>query len=93
MILMYAPERRSEKVKLGLIDVPENWQASGPGIQASERMDRARIFASTFESYDALTDAPIEAGKLKSSNWKAWYLTFGWWCTATTGRKSRLRAT
>lgn len=65
MILMYAPERRSEKVKLGLIDVPENWQASGPGIQASERMDRARIFASTFESYDALTDAPIEAGKIE----------------------------
>jgi predicted metalloprotease with PDZ domain len=63
MILMYVPERRSEEVAFGLMEVPEDWQAAGPGIQAIEQMGRARRFSSQFESYDALVDAPIEAGK------------------------------
>jgi predicted metalloprotease with PDZ domain len=65
MILMYVPERRSEQVTFVLMEVPESWQARGPGIQAIEQMDRARNFASTFENYDELADAPIEAGKIE----------------------------
>jgi predicted metalloprotease with PDZ domain len=63
MILMYVPERRSEDVTLGLMEVPEDWQAAGPGIQAIEQMGKARRFSSQFENYDAFVDAPIEAGK------------------------------
>lgn len=63
MILMYVLERRSEEVTFGLMDVPEIWQATGPGIQAVEHMGKARRFSSQFENYDALVDAPIEAGK------------------------------
>jgi predicted metalloprotease with PDZ domain len=63
MILMYVPERRSEDVTFGLMEVPENWQPAGPGIQLWEEMDRARGFSSKFPDYDALVDAPIEAGK------------------------------
>jgi predicted metalloprotease with PDZ domain len=65
MILMYVPERRSEQVQLALGDVPESWNAAGPGIQGLEQMDRARQFSSTFADYDALADAPIEAGKFE----------------------------
>jgi predicted metalloprotease with PDZ domain len=65
MILMYAPERRSEQVAFVLVEVPENWQASGPGIQMIERMDRARGFSSGFPDYDALADAPTEVGKFE----------------------------
>ena len=65
MILMYVPERRFEQVQLALGDVPESWNAAGPGIQGLEQMDRARQFSSTFADYDALADAPIEAGKFE----------------------------
>ena len=65
MILMYVPERRSEQVQLALGDVPESWNAAGPGIQGLQQMDRARQFSSRFTDYDALADAPIEAGKLE----------------------------
>ena len=63
MILMYVPERRLEQVKLVLGDIPETWQGAGPGIQASESMSIARAFSSEFQDYDALADAPIEAGR------------------------------
>jgi predicted metalloprotease with PDZ domain len=65
MILMYVPERRSEQVEVALGDVPENWSATGPGIQRLAQMDRARQFSSTFPDYDALADAPIEVGKFE----------------------------
>jgi predicted metalloprotease with PDZ domain len=65
MILMYVPERRSEQVEFALGDVPESWNAAGPGIQGLEQMDRARQFSSTFPDYNALADAPIEAGKFE----------------------------
>jgi predicted metalloprotease with PDZ domain len=65
MILMYVPGRRSEQVEFGSDDVPEVWSAAGPGIQGVEQMGRARRFFSTFADYDALVDAPIEAGKFE----------------------------
>lgn len=65
MILMYVPERRSEEVTFGLMETPEMWGAAGPGIQMIELMGKARRFSSKFENYDALVDAPIEAGKIE----------------------------
>jgi len=65
MILMYVPERRSEQVQLAFGDIPETWQGTGPGIQASESMGIARTFSSQFAGYDALADAPIELGKFE----------------------------
>lgn len=65
MILTYVPERRSEEVQFGLVEVPENWEAAGPGIQMIEQMGKAHRFSSKFENYDALVDAPIEAGKFE----------------------------
>jgi predicted metalloprotease with PDZ domain len=65
MILMYVPERRSEQVEFGLGDAPESWSAAGPGIQMWESMSVAQRFSSKFQDYDALADAPIEAGKFE----------------------------
>jgi predicted metalloprotease with PDZ domain len=64
MILMYVPERRSEEVQFELGDVPESWSGAAPGLQY-EQMRRARHFSWTFTDYDALADAPIEAGKFE----------------------------
>ena len=63
MILMYVPERRGEAVHLVLPDVPQEWQAAGAAIQFIESMGRARSFGGEAANYDALVDAPIEAGK------------------------------
>jgi predicted metalloprotease with PDZ domain len=66
MILLYVPERRSEAVHLALPDVPASWQAAGTTVLAAvENAGKARVFAFDAESYDALADAPIEAGKFE----------------------------
>src|SRR5258706_13751523 len=65
MILLYVPERRGEAVRLEMPDVPEQWQAGGPSIQLIESMGVARNFGGDAPSYDALADAPIEAGKFE----------------------------
>jgi predicted metalloprotease with PDZ domain len=65
MILMYVPERRSEQVQLVLGEIPGTWQGGGPGIQGFESMGVARAFFSDFTDYDALADAPIEAGRFE----------------------------
>jgi predicted metalloprotease with PDZ domain len=63
MILMYVPQRRSEQVQLVFVDIPGVWQGGGPGVQMLESMGAFRAFGSEFPNYDALADAPIEAGK------------------------------
>jgi predicted metalloprotease with PDZ domain len=63
MILMYVPERRSEQVQLGFMDIPDLWNGEGP--LSDERMNRARRLSSDFPNYDALADAPIEIGKFE----------------------------
>jgi predicted metalloprotease with PDZ domain len=63
MILMYVPDRRSEDVDFGLVELPVTWRASAPGIPARESMAVVQRFASQFPNYDALVDAPVEAGK------------------------------
>jgi predicted metalloprotease with PDZ domain len=65
MILMYVPERRAEQVQFILGDLPETWQAAGPGILTWESMGLVQRFSSEFPDYDALADAPIEAGKFE----------------------------
>ncbi|HEY8714506.1 MAG TPA: hypothetical protein VIM00_03955, partial [Candidatus Acidoferrum sp.] len=63
MILMYVPDRRSEAVGIDFGDIPDAWNAGGPGILAHESMGGVRRFSGDFANYDELADAPIEAGK------------------------------
>ena len=63
MILLYATERRTEEVSTVFIDVPDEWQAAGPGIQANSQLGRIPSFGGTFAGYDAAVDAPVEIGK------------------------------
>jgi predicted metalloprotease with PDZ domain len=65
MILLYIPERRGEAVHLAMPDVPERWRAAGSSIQGFGSMGGARNFSGDAPSYDALADAPIEAGKFE----------------------------
>ncbi len=65
MILLYVPDRRGEAVRLAMPDVPEQWEAAGSSIQYIEARGGARNFGGDAPSYDALVDAPIEAGKFE----------------------------
>ena len=65
MILFYVPDRLGESVHLSMPDVPEKWRAAGPSIGGMESMGGARNFSEDAPSYDALADAPIEAGKFE----------------------------
>jgi predicted metalloprotease with PDZ domain len=55
-ILMYLPDRRAEDTEVDFEDVPAGWQV----IAELPRGPKANSF--TEASYDALVDAPVEAG-------------------------------
>ena len=63
MILLYVPTRRSEDVHLLLSDVPDSWKAASADFAGEESIGGVRRFAFDAKSYDALADAPIEAGR------------------------------
>jgi predicted metalloprotease with PDZ domain len=65
MILMYVPQRRAEDVKVSLRDTPSGWRAAGEALQTSESLGAAQMFTFGAGSYDDLTDAPIQAGRLE----------------------------
>jgi predicted metalloprotease with PDZ domain len=65
MILLYAPDRRSEIVQLAMEDVPERWEAAGASLTTMEAMGGVRRFLFDAQGYDALADAPIEAGRFE----------------------------
>ena len=65
MILLYVPTRRSENVKLSILDPPENWRAESASRSGFEAMRGAREFFFDAANYDALTDGPIEVGKFE----------------------------
>jgi predicted metalloprotease with PDZ domain len=65
MILLYVPDRRGEAVHLLMPDVPEHWRTAGSSVQGFASMGGARNFSGDAPNYDALADAPIEAGKFE----------------------------
>lgn len=62
MVLFYVPERRGEDVRLSLVCLPDGWRvASALSPLANKAGDEhGAEFAAS--GYDALVDAPIEAG-------------------------------
>jgi predicted metalloprotease with PDZ domain len=65
MILMYVPKRRPEDVKLDLNEIPGGWVALAALPEMDESMGGAHVIEFSARSYDAMADAPIEAGKLE----------------------------
>ena len=65
MILMYVPERRSEKVGVSFPDIPDSWIAASSGALFLESMAGARQTSIEANSYDTLADEPIEIGRFE----------------------------
>ena len=64
MVLMFVPERRSEKVGLS-IAVRYPWQLATSALIAIASFSSVEDYMMTAESFDALADAPIELGKFE----------------------------
>jgi predicted metalloprotease with PDZ domain len=61
LILLYVPERRSEKCVVDFSSVPTEWKIASPMHIASIQSSSAVGFQGEAQSYDALADSPIEA--------------------------------
>jgi predicted metalloprotease with PDZ domain len=64
MVLLYVPERRSEESTL-VLNAPANWNAQGASARGSEFLNGVATTSFDAPSFDALADAPIEAGKFE----------------------------
>jgi len=64
MVLMYVPDRRSQDVTLFVSELPNDWSAIGATFVATIGVGGSSALTNLFQapSYDALVDAPIEAG-------------------------------
>jgi predicted metalloprotease with PDZ domain len=65
MILMYVPERRTEKISLFFPDVPPEWNVTSAENLGSAEYGHVSVFMLFAPNYDALADAPIEASKFE----------------------------
>ena len=64
MILLYVPERRAEDARLCLAGMPADWRTTQYlGEKVGENAANGANSCSDAESYDALADMPVEAGK------------------------------
>jgi predicted metalloprotease with PDZ domain len=64
MILMYVPARRAEEVRVQLADVPSAWKVA-VALAAGSTPN-----SFTAASYDALVDAPLEAGTFEEARFE-----------------------
>jgi predicted metalloprotease with PDZ domain len=62
MILMYVPERRSEKSAACILDLPTGWKTN---MAFDVEFGAPRDGCSDAANYDSLVDAPIEVGKFE----------------------------
>lgn len=65
MILLYVPSRHAESVRLHLIAAPKSWKVESSAGVTIEENGANRSFAIAASGFDALADAPIEAGKFE----------------------------
>src|SRR5580658_1059024 len=64
-ILMYVPDRRGEEAVVSFVQVPNDWKIAAE-LRATPMMNAPDTF--TAATYDALVDAPVEAGKFDEFN-------------------------
>lgn len=65
MILMYVPDRRSERSTITLLDVPTVWNVASPALTRIMLFGTIRMFELEAPSFDALADDPIEVSNFE----------------------------
>jgi len=65
MLLMYVVDRKQEKVNLAIMDFPREWRAEGALLEGCKLVFDQPTCPESASGYDAIVDAPIEAGKFE----------------------------
>lgn len=65
MLLMYVVDRQREKVNLAIMDFPREWRAEGALLEGCKMVFDQPACPESASGYDAIVDAPIEAGKFE----------------------------
>jgi predicted metalloprotease with PDZ domain len=65
MLLMYVVGRQQEKVNLAIMDFPREWRAQGALLEECKIVFDQPTCPASASAYDALVDAPVEAGKFE----------------------------
>jgi len=65
MLLMYVAGRQQEKVDLAIMDFPKEWRAQGALLEECKMVFDQPTCPASASAYDALVDAPVEAGKFE----------------------------
>ena len=65
MLLMYVVDRHPEKVNLAIMDFPREWRAEGALLEGCKMVFDQPTCPESASGYDAIVDAPIEAGKFE----------------------------
>lgn len=65
MILMYVPERRAEDVEFTIVDIPDRWRVAASLLPGNAAVPKEASVTATAANYDALADAPFEAGRFE----------------------------
>lgn len=65
MLLMYVAGRQQEKVNLAIMDFPREWRAEGALLEECKMVFDQPSCPASADGYDALVDAPVEAGKFE----------------------------
>ncbi len=65
MLLMYVVGRQQEKVNLAIMDFPREWRAQGALLEECKMVFDQPTCPASASAYEALVDAPVEAGKLE----------------------------
>jgi predicted metalloprotease with PDZ domain len=65
MLLMYVVGRQQEKVDLAIMDFPREWRAQGALLEECKIVFDQPTCPASASAYDALVDAPVEAGKFE----------------------------
>jgi predicted metalloprotease with PDZ domain len=65
MLLMYVVDRQHEKVNLAVMDFPREWRAEGALLEGCKMVFDQPTCPESASGYDAIVDAPIEAGKFE----------------------------
>ena len=66
MILLYVPDRRSERSTLGLVDLPAGWAAVAATDAQMLQSSQIRMYKLAAPSFDQLADAPIEVSHFET---------------------------
>ena len=65
MVLLYVPDRRSEKSTAIFLGVPPEWQFASAALNSNAEFGRNRNFVMEAKDYDTLVDSPVEIGRFE----------------------------